>query len=285
MTGHTQHAPPFDRDSEIALLSALVLDPSNMDKVSGLVSPADFGDVDLGRLYWALALIHDAGLPIGDPHVLVPELKRLRVPEAVREPGFIAALIGRGVPFHATFYAKQIRCCEILRRQYRMGCELMEMATRPVADHAAIGQWLDSQLCNIGERVDDPPRRLGDLAEEFLEELRRRDQAATPGVMTGIYVADETVGGWQPGELIVLAARPGVGKSAFASQVSLHAARRDRSVLFVSLEMTGRELANRVLCGAARVDSRRVRAGLVQAKHLEQLQAAAEGSKGLPVRI
>jgi replicative DNA helicase len=82
-------APPMDPDSETALLSAVILDPTNLDKVADLVCGADFGNPDHGRLFDALTLFHGAGLPISDIHVLMPELKRANVPEDARDRAFL----------------------------------------------------------------------------------------------------------------------------------------------------------------------------------------------------
>ena len=166
--------PPSDPDSETALLAAVMLDPTNMDKVVDLVSADDFGDPDFGAMFGGLQTLNDAGLPIGDPKVLLPELQRLNV--AV-DAALVYRLVQEGSPANARFYAKQVRRCEMRRRQYRIGCELLERIAASGADPADIGQWLESRLATIGERVADPPRQLDEVAREIIADLDR-DSAA-----------------------------------------------------------------------------------------------------------
>jgi len=109
--------PPSDPDSERALIAAAIVDASQLARVADLVSPADFADPDLGRLYEALQTMCDAGLPIGDARFL-SRAQRLAVPESVRSAAFLARLIvdgGAHAP-HAVFYAGQIRRAATLRR-------------------------------------------------------------------------------------------------------------------------------------------------------------------------
>ena len=274
--------PPSDPDSETALLAAVILDPTNMGKVVDLVSADDFGDPDFGAMFEGLRTLHDAGLPIGDPKVFLPELQRANVPV---DAALVYRLIQEGTPANARYYAKQIRRCEMLRRHYRIGWDLLERTTATDADPADIGQWLESRLATIGQRVADPPRQLDEVAGEIIADLRDRDSAAPRGIMTGLIRHDETTGGWQPGELVILAARPGVGKTALALQVAMHNAMRHRPVLFVSLEMRDRELVTRVLCGRSRVDSRLLRAGDVTPSDLQDLERASTEVDGVPLRI
>lgn len=103
--------------------------------------------------------------------------------------------------------------------------------------------------------------------------------------MSGFEALDSSAGGWMSGELVILAARPGVGKTTFAMQVAAHNAARERRVLFVSLEMRDRELVARMLSGDPGVDSRRLRAGRLGTADIDKLRAAADDIRDLPVRV
>lgn len=270
-------------DAEVALIAAVIVDASRLDTLD--IVGTDFGDADLGTLWNALRTIHDAGLPIGDPKILLPELKRLSVHESVRTPGFIGRLLvdGRAEAAHATFYAQQVARAAVLRRQALLAHEWLTRVADPAADPQEIERWLDAQLSTAGGRTTDPARDIGEVAADIIAEIK----SGTCGkpTMTGFADLDASAGGWQAGELVIMAARPGVGKTSFALQVAAHNAERERRVLFVSLEMRDRELVTRTLCGDARVDSRRLRTGRQNAADIERLHAAADDIRDLPVRI
>jgi replicative DNA helicase len=276
--------PPADPDSERALLAAVIVDATQLDHVGALVSLDDFHDAQHGDLFEAVAILREAGLPTNDVAVLSPELKRMGVPEAVRTPAFIGKLIGEGIGWNAKYYAHIVKKCAILRRQRDIACELLARVAHPQADPVEINRWLESQVAGVGYQSDEPSKQIADLARELVTGLK-----ATPaegrGVMTGLRSHDEVAGAWMPGELVILAARPGVGKTSLALQVAIHIAMRGRSVTFLSLEMTGRELASRVLCDKANVDSRRLRSGRLEPSHINALEVASVELGGLPLRI
>jgi len=278
--------PPTDPDSERALLAAVIVDPSQLNKLADTVCAEDFGDPDLAALFDALQTLHDAGFPVNDARVLVPELKRLNVPRPVTEPAFIASLIADGGvhAYHATYYGQQVRRSAVLRRQQTVGRELLARTANPGADPADIAAWLDSQFSAIGQRVAHPPRQMDAIADEIIEELKNPDLRSR-GVMTGLPSHDEAAGGWMPGELVILAARPGIGKTSLGVQIAFHNAMRQRPVLFVSLEMRDRELISRVLCGLSTVNSRRVRAGRLTATDCAAMEKASVQISGVPLHV
>ncbi len=274
---------PLASEAEHAICGAAIVDPSVLPGLSEIISPRDFADSDLGQLFAGLVTIHEAGLPIGDPVVLVPELRRLGVPEAVRSPAFIAKLLVDGTvqASHAEFYARQVQRAASLRRLQYIGQALAERSAAAAADPADIAAWLDGQLAGLGHHVPDPPERIGDVAAGLVEWLATGCSGA--GIVTGLASHDRSVGGWQPGELVILAARPGVGKTSLGMQVAIHNATGGKPVLYVSLEMTAKELTARVLCGLANVDSRRLRAGPLDADSLAAITRASGKITGLPL--
>jgi replicative DNA helicase len=103
--------------------------------------------------------------------------------------------------------------------------------------------------------------------------------------MTGLAKLDEAMGAMLPGEMVVIAARPGQGKSALGVQIAMHAAERGRPGLIVSLEMRDTELVKRKLCEFAELDSRDVRSGRLSDEHRQQLHDAAQQLTDLPLRL
>jgi len=269
---------------ETALLGALILDPSSVDAITDAVTAHDFADSDLGSLFDALVTLHGAGKPIGDAAFLVPELRHMGVPEAARTPAFIGQLLMRGTAAHARYYAQELRRVSRLRSLGAIGAQLAAQATAAQADPDKLAAWLDASVAGIGFESSDHCRRLGEVAAEFVAELKA-PQARGRTVMTGLPAVDSTVGGFAPGELIVLAARTSIGKTALAMQIAVDVAARGRSVLFASLEMRDRELVSRVLCGAAGVNAQRIRSGRHDDRDVGQIEWAASKVNTHPLFI
>jgi replicative DNA helicase len=265
--------PAIDVDSEIALLGSLILDPANIDRVSPIIEWPDFGLLDHGQLYDALKTLHEAGKPIGDARVLMPALKELHLPETVTSAAFLYKIINGATPWHAAYLAKQIVCGAHRRRLWKLSMDMARRASDGHDSPAEIAAFAESQLAGIGGAPTPAARRVDAVAAEFLDELAK-PRATGAGVMTGIMRHDSLVGQWMPGELVILAARPGVGKTAFALQVAGYNAKRNRPALIVSLEMTDRELVSRILCRNG-VDSKQVRTGSVGKHELDTMASNA----------
>jgi replicative DNA helicase len=201
-------------DAERALLSALVLSPDNVDRVSSVVSAADFADSHLGDFYAACVMTHEAGLPIGDPKVLLPELRRAGVDESVSNTAFVGRLLMDGQAAHADFYAHQVADAAKLRRYESIGRQMANMATREDASPKGVADWFDGQMATVGQSDTDDILTADESADNFLNDLcttKHRDRI----IMTGVPSVDTLVGGWLPGELIVL------GRSYWCGQVCL----------------------------------------------------------------
>jgi replicative DNA helicase len=203
-------------EHEHALLGSFLLDPSQIDVVSTDVSASDFADTDLSQLYAALVTLHESGLPVGDITILAPELRRQGLPEAVRNGAFLGRLITSATAGHARFYAGEVRQGSRLRHQAAVGQALVEMTAEQGADPNEIASWLDAAVMSVGLPAAQY-RSVGDIAADYLAELQE-PQFRERIVMSGILPLDEKVGGWMPGELVILAARPGVGKTALGMQ-------------------------------------------------------------------
>jgi replicative DNA helicase len=270
-------------EAEHALIGSILIDPSNVSHVSGEVSARDFADFDLGCLWDALVTLQESGTPIGDMAVVVPELRRMRLPGGVADGACLMRLIQSGIACHARNYAAEVKKASKLRQQSQVAAELARLVLAPEADPDRIASWLEAATVSTGTHRADC-RQFGVVADEWLTELQT-SQFRERIVMSGIYELDERVGGWLPGELVILAARTSVGKTAMAMQITSDLAERSRPVLFVSLEMKDRELVGRILCGAAEVDNRRIRNGRHNGHDVAQLKVQADRLRPNPLFI
>lgn len=275
--------PIASTESEMALLAAMLVDPSQIDTVAGELSAADFSGTGLAALYDALVTLHQAGIPLGDVTVLVPELRRANVPDAVCSPVFLGRMLMNGVAGHVRFYAQEVRRASRLRAQEEIGRSLITRAWEVDADPDRIATWLDAATTSVGMPSDDC-RMVGEIAAEYIAELRQ-PKARQRIVMSGVLGLDETIGGFMPGELVVLAARPNVGKTALAMQMACHVAAHGRGVLFVSLEMEDRELVGRILCGTSGVNSQLIRAGEYDDRDIGRLEWAGAKISDYPLTV
>ncbi|MGI9429540.1 MAG: replicative DNA helicase [Bythopirellula sp.] len=275
---------PRNLDAEKAVLGSILLLPQVFDEVALIIRPSDFYDDANRTLFEHLLQMHDAGQQI-DPMLLVERLRSADQYETIGGAAYIAE-IGGVVPTaaHAEYYAKIVADKAVLRSLIHAGTDILHDAYDPTADTREMLSQAEEKVFGILEA-----RGTGDLSmisEVLHESLVRLDarmdqQTAFGGLETGFDDFDQLTGGLQNSELIILAARPSMGKTALAMNIAEHAALHNRvPVLFVSLEMSALELGDRLLCSVAEVNGQRLRNGTITTDERRQLvQTAAEVSQ------
>jgi replicative DNA helicase len=283
--------PPLlvDPKMETAIIGAVILDPHRIQHAKLLIRGDDFADADLGLAWETLIAIEEAGKPVGDPKVVLSEFRRAGLPDSVASPAFIGQVAGgndAAIAHSAPYYASEVRRLSLLRRQQGLAYDLMLKVAQPKADPVVIAAWVDAKLDIAGRSTDAPVRPIAAAAGDVLDELAEHEtRPQQRSLFTGLSSIDQEVGGFSGGELIILAARPGCGKTTLATQVAIHNANAGRTALFVSLEMSDKELASRQLCSIARVDSRLVRSGNLDRDDRQALRDAKRALDGLPLRV
>lgn len=276
--------PPCSIEAEQAVLGSILLLPEVCDEVALIVRPSDFYDDANMRIYEHLLAMHDSGKRI-DPMLLVESLKSAGIYEEVGGAAYLAEL-GNCVPTaaHAEYYSEIVKRKSMLRSLILAGTDIIRDAYDPTTDARQLLGHAEEKVFAIQES-----RGTGDLASirEVLDESLKRIDArmqhdhARGGLETGFDDFDDLTGGLHNSELVILAARPSMGKTALAMNMAEHVALRCRkTVLFVSLEMSAIELGDRLLCSAARVNSKRLRNGTITNAERELLvETAAEISQ------
>jgi replicative DNA helicase len=260
--------------AEQALIGSLLLAPGHLPLIADEVSAADFvHDPDLGSLFEAMGILADAGVPLCDLTVSVPQFRSMGVPADVCSAACLARLITNSFGHHARHYAQAVRRASRIRQLERIATELHTFAARSDADPDQIERWLEAATRTMGHSVSSC-RHLRDIAADVVAKLKDPSRRQHP-VMSGLYSLDEGIGGFCGGELIVLAARPGVGKTALAMQIAMCAAERG-TVLYFSLEMEQTELVERILASAADVNSRRLRMQRADDAEIRRIVEAAD---------
>lgn len=229
------------------------------------------------QLYEVLVRLHVEDQPI-DGTLIEQELSRRGLWEKLGKYDFLAGLLG-AVPsaLRARHYAEIVRNKYLLRRLIGATHRVMEGAfddDRPAREILDNAEKLIFEVTE--QRVTGEALALPDLIREAFETIERRGENALTGLETGFPDLDDLTCGWQRGELIIIAARPAVGKTALGLNMAEHlAVVKRRPAVFFSLEMSRQQIAQRLLCSRARVDSHKLRRGRHSAQDLEDLQQAA----------
>ncbi|OPX25286.1 MAG: replicative DNA helicase [Planctomycetales bacterium 4484_123] len=261
----------------MCVLGAMVLDASTIDTVVHIVRQDDFFLPRHRVIYRTLVEMHNAGKPI-DLVTLNEELQRSKLLERVGGTETLVRL-AEGVPSTATcdYYARIVRDKALLRNLIAANQAIMAEAYESKDDPADILDRAEATVFEIATRqVGDHAVPLESLLQQTFETLSEREGGLITGVATGYFKLDELTCGLQNGEMIVIAARPSMGKTALACNMAEYMAVEDgRAVLIFSLEMSKEQLAQRFLCSRARFDSQKLRRGSITPQDWTHLQMAA----------
>ncbi len=279
---------PHSIDAEASVLGGILL---RNDVLAGLdqVGDEDFYDPRHRAVFAAMQCLEDNSKPI-DVVTLEVELNRMGKLDAVGGLPFLSDLALR-VPTadNVAHYADIVRDKHASRRLILAASEIAAMGYE---DNEEIGEYLDTAESAIFEVTQQNQRRSAEhirgLLKEVFASLDERFKAAggITGVPTGFNDLDERTAGLQPGELTIIAARPAMGKTSFALSIARNAAcGAGFPVLLFSLEMSAQQLAERLLCSEARVDSTSLRRGQLQRQDLTNMTYAADTLSKAPIII
>ena len=272
--------PPHNLDAERAVLGAMLLEGrEGLPRVIEILRPSDFYTEAHRSMFDTMLRLFDRSEPV-DLITLSEELRRNDQLEFVGGPAALALLVEQAsIAAHLMSYASIVRDMAVLR-------ELIQTSTQ------IITQAFDAKE-EVQTVVDDAERRIFSLAErrleggalpvsrilkdtfEHIERLYERKEHVT-GVATGFEKLDLETSGFQPSDFIIIAARPSMGKTAFALNIAQYAGvHLHQKVLVLSLEMSAQQLVQRMLCSEAKVDSQAVRTGYLTSADWNRLTTAA----------
>jgi len=272
--------PPNAIDAERALLGGLLIEPEAVDRVIDVgLRPDQFYRKAHGVIFKAIQDLFARTEPI-DVFTVVEELLRKGQLELVGGAAAVSQLEAL-VPTaaHVGAYAKLISEKATLRALIETCTKLVEASYEQADTVQNLLDKAESSILAISEQTTRkgivPMRELVKLATEQLE-AAYNNQSAVTGVPTGFRDLDKLTAGFQPGDLVIVAARPSMGKTAFTLNVATHAAlRAQAAVAFFSLEMGADQLVQRLLGAEARIDISALRKGFIQRHEWAQLAQAA----------
>ncbi|MCA9262233.1 MAG: replicative DNA helicase [Planctomycetales bacterium] len=262
-----ERQPPCNIEAEMCVLGSILLQPDACDDVAMILRPADFFDEAHQKLYEQMLEMHDGGSRI-DAALLVEQLKANQLFDKIGGAAYLAK-IANSVPnaAHSVYYSNIVRehstrrslieaCSSVLAEAYESGHSARELLSQAEQKVFAI----------LEGRGSSSYHNIRDVLHQAMDRLdaRIRGEHTSGGVETGFKSMDELTGGLHNSELVILAARPSMGKTAFALNIAEHAAIEQQApVLFISLEMSAIELADRMLCSLAQVNGHRLRNGTI----------------------
>jgi len=284
----TLRAAPWNPEAEQAVLGAMLLDQDAALRAAELLEHSMFYREAHRRLFRAMVALTEQRAVI-DHITLRDELLRRNELETAGGVEYLAELVDSvATPANLEHHAKIIREKAILRR-------LIEASTG-IIQEAYDGRLGANELLDQAEgrifRISQDRRQAGFTrikemlwpTMERIETLQKSGKAIT-GVPSGFKDLDELTSGFQNSELIIVAARPSMGKTAFVLNVAAHAAAERNGVAIFSLEMSKDALVQRMLCAEARVDSQNVRRGRLKDQDFTQLARAAGWLQTCPIWI
>jgi len=282
------HTPPHSAEAEQSVLGAVLMSSEAANVALERLHPEDFYRPAHQQVFEAIRRLFDTNQPIDA--ITVAEI--LRKEGALERVGGVAFLTGLldVVPAAANveYYASIVEEHAVRRRLMRVGGEIgmlaVEMA-KPIAD--VVDRAEQAVFAVSDRRVGDGLAPIDELlgpAIEKAEELQRRGAEVT-GIPTGYRDLDRKLAGLHPTNLVVIAARPGMGKTALALNIAQNVAIRDHPVAIFSLEMSREEVVSRMLCAQGRIDSQRLRTGRLSEGDFAKLSHAASALYKKPIFV
>jgi replicative DNA helicase len=297
---------PHNIDAEQALLGAILVNNESYDRVAGFLEPPHFFDALHGRIYEAAAKLITQG-HLASPVTLKNYFERDAALSEIGGPQYLARLAGAATTIiNAEEYGRTIYDLAIRRELIQVSIEMHSRAyDAPVDDTPAL-QILDAEqsLYQLAERGKyeggfQSFHESLNTAIDMAAEAFKRDGGLS-GISTGLRDLDNRLGGLQRSDLLILAGRPSMGKTALATNIAFHAAKAYKAehhadgtvtatdgaiVGFFSLEMSSEQLATRLLAEQSGVPSERIRRGNIHEDEFHQLVDAARELQSIPLYI
>lgn len=254
--------PPHSIEAEQSVIGAILLDSNALDRIEGLIAEADFYHHDHRLIFSAARTLTNTGKPVD----------AITVAEALEATGSLSRVgglrylgeIAQNTPSSANIkrYAEIVRAHAMRRNLLALATDIQASCMAPGADVSRIIDQADAAMAQLIDTGTDEPTMLYEGMFDAIQDIDDRSTGRRPsGLLTGIAELDTITGGLEPGQLVIVAARPSVGKTALALNIADHATQQGNSIAFFSLEMTRRELIQRLISLRTSVSVSEMRSG------------------------
>ena len=272
--------PPHSLAAEKGVLASLLIDPQVADDVAIALRPDDFYADAHQRLYRQMMEIHETGKTI-DITLLVERLKAADEFDVVGGMAYLAEILGaEPTAANAVYYAQIVSSKATLRSLIHASTEILRDAYDPTHEARELLGRAEERIFAIHDQKGTGElKSMNDVLHETFDQIDKwMLEGRSTGIPSGFADIDDLTGGLHPSELLILAARPSMGKTSlamnFAEKVTLNQ-QNPKAVLFVSLEMARMELAQRMLCSYGKIDGRKFRKGMISPAERDALVEAS----------
>jgi replicative DNA helicase len=297
---------PANIEAEAALLGALMLDNRLVEDIGLRLKPHHFHEAVHGRIYEAILKLTDKNM-VANPVTLRPMFEADEAMKEIGGAGYLATLTGSGAALIAAKdFARQVYDLALLRALIGVGRDLVESALDTSEEVAPLEQIerAETELYKVAEE-GGAEGRAKSFAEASMESIRNAEAALNnggglTGITTGFESLNSRMGGLQRSDLIIVAGRPGMGKTALATNIAFLAAERllqdqaddidpakgaGAAVAFFSLEMSAEQLVTRILSEQSKITAEQIRAGKIARNEFKSFARTAERLHSLPFYI
>lgn len=280
--------PPQNLDAEQAILGSLMVDRELVPVISELVLKSDFYAPHHATIYDALISLYDRGEPI-DKVSVAEELRRRKMLDEVGGVDFISQLLNT-VPTSASaeYYARVVAEKAVLRSLITAGGRIAVMGFEQPEDVEDALDRCEQMIFEIGRRQSGGFTLVRDLLKPAFEQIDKlyHQRGSVTGVPSGFRRLDQFTTGFQPGELVIIAARPSMGKTSLCLNIAMNAAKgAGKSVAVFSLEMSNDQLVQRLLSTEAKIDAQSLRSGNIKDKEWGDITHAMGVLAEVPIYI
>lgn len=273
-----RRTPPHNKEAEQAVIASIFIDDKALDKVIDKLRPEDFYVPAHQNLFRRIIELQEQGKPVD----VVTVMGAMSDEELSKSGGveYVSSLVDI-IPTSANvgYYAELVRDRATLRQLIGVAVEMTEACYEQPDNVADVVEGAEKRIFSLAEhKLKSGVEHIGVLMHETIDMLeklyQRSDQLS--GVNTGFKDLNDITNGLQRSDLIIVAGRPAMGKTAFSLNIAMNASYLDKhSVAFFSLEMSSHQLAQRLLSAQAGVDSGKLRAGRFTMEEWQKLSAAA----------
>jgi len=287
--GGVDRIPPNNLEAEMAVLGSILVDREMMAPVSEVLSSADFYAHVHETIFAALSQLYERGEPL-DKITVAEELRRRNLLDKVGGLPYLTSLMDT-VPTAASalYYGQIVREKSALRGLIHAGTEITRIGFENEEDVDGALDRSEQIVYEVGRRQKHgefyPINKLLKGAFEQIDRLYQSRGNRT-GLTSGFRDIDEYTAGFQPGNFIILAARPAMGKTSMALTMAAAAAKEEQKPIAIfSLEMTNEELVTRLLCAEARINSQNLRRGNIRDSDWEKISSGMSTLSQWPIYI
>jgi replicative DNA helicase len=276
--------PPHSIEAEMCLLASMMLDKELIGQIVSLIDRDTFYQADHQIVFDVLLKLYEQGRPI-DAVIVYEELSKRNLLDEIGGKGYIAQILNT-VPSaaHGAHYAGIIREKALLRQLIAASNDILRDAYAPHESAEIVLEKAEREIFKIAERkVGQNMVEMEKVLHEVFEMIENRGQRGTE---TGFSELDDVMNGLQNGEMIIVAARPSMGKTAFAMNIVEHiAADQKLPCAIFSLEMSKQQLAQRMLCSRGQIDAHKLRKGMLNSQEYTKLASVVGELAKAPIWV